>query len=97
MSKQLSMSEIKAIYQAAEESMLPDFISRFIADERKGVQDLIEKADKRLLAYEREKERMYEMLAFEREYSDCEYICGIDEAGRGPLAGPVRYSPRDTR
>lgn len=89
MSKQLSMSEIKAIYQAADESMLPDFISRFIADERKGVQDLIEKADKRLLAYEREKERMYEMLAFEREYSDCEYICGIDEAGRGPLAGPV--------
>ena len=47
MSKQLSMSEIKAIYQAADESMLPDFISRFIVDERKGVQDLIEKADKR--------------------------------------------------
>ena len=89
MSKQLSMGEIKAIYQAAEEGMLPDFISRFIADERKGVQDLIEKADKRLLAYEREKERMYEMFSFERQYMDCEYICGIDEAGRGPLAGPV--------
>ncbi len=89
MSKQLSMSEIKAIYQAANESMLPDFISRFIADERKGVQDLIEKADKRLLAYEKEKERMYQMMSYEREYADCEYICGIDEAGRGPLAGPV--------
>ena len=89
MSNQLSMSEIKAIYQAADESMLPDFISRFIADERKGVQDLIEKADKRLLALEKEKERMYQMMTYEREYSEYEYICGIDEAGRGPLAGPV--------
>ncbi len=89
MSNQLSMSEIKAIYQAADESMLPDFISRFIADERKGVQDLIEKADKRLLSYEQEKERMYQMMSYEREYDEYEYICGIDEAGRGPLAGPV--------
>ena len=29
------------------------------------------------------------MFSFEREYSDYEYICGIDEVGRGPLAGPV--------
>ena len=30
------------------------------------------------------------MLAFVRKYyANCEYICGIDEAGRGPLAGPV--------
>ena len=89
MSNQLSMNEIKAIYQAASEEMLPDFISRFIADERKSVQALVEKADKRLLALEKEKERIYEMSSYEREYSDCEYICGIDEAGRGPLAGPV--------
>ena len=24
-----------------------------------------------------------------KEYSDCTYICGIDEVGRGPFAGPV--------
>ncbi len=89
MGVQLSMNEIKEIYQAADESMLPDFINRFISDERKGVQNLIERADKRLLALEREKERIYQMRAFEREYDECEYICGIDEAGRGPLAGPV--------
>ena len=29
------------------------------------------------------------MFSFEREYSDYEYICGVDEVGRGPLAGPV--------
>ena len=26
---------------------------------------------------------------FENKYSDYNYICGIDEVGRGPLAGPV--------
>ena len=36
-----------------------------------------------------EKERMYEMFSFEREYGDHQAICGIDEVGRGPFAGPV--------
>ena len=38
---------------------------------------------------ELEKKRMYEMFSFEREYGECQYICGIDEVGRGPFAGPV--------
>jgi len=38
---------------------------------------------------ELEKKRMYEMFSFEREYGEYEYICGIDEVGRGPFAGPV--------
>ncbi len=29
------------------------------------------------------------MSVYEEEYKDYRYICGIDEAGRGPLAGPV--------
>ena len=36
-----------------------------------------------------EKERVESLCEFEKKYSDCEYICGIDEVGRGPLAGPV--------
>ena len=32
---------------------------------------------------------MYEMVSFEREYGDHQAICGIDEVGRGPFAGPV--------
>lgn len=45
--------------------------------------------EKQLAKLEAEKKRMYEMFSFEREHSDCEYICGIDEVGRGPFAGPV--------
>lgn len=33
--------------------------------------------------------RLEKMREYENQYSMCSYICGIDEAGRGPLAGPV--------
>ncbi len=36
-----------------------------------------------------ELDRTYNMQKYEREYADRQYICGIDEAGRGPLCGPV--------
>ena len=36
-----------------------------------------------------ERERLKIMHQFEDKYQDCKLICGIDEAGRGPLAGPV--------
>lgn len=36
-----------------------------------------------------ERERLLKMWEFEDKYSVYNYICGVDEAGRGPLAGPV--------
>jgi len=36
-----------------------------------------------------EQERLEKMKEFERQYEDHILVCGIDEAGRGPLAGPV--------
>lgn len=38
---------------------------------------------------EKEIARIKAMSVYEGEYAMCEYICGIDEVGRGPLAGPV--------
>ena len=38
---------------------------------------------------EKELARLEAMKEFEREYDGCSLICGVDEAGRGPLAGPV--------
>lgn len=36
-------------------------------------------------------QKFFEMSRFEKEAYDsgCRYVCGVDEAGRGPLAGPV--------
>lgn len=83
------IGEIKAELQAAADKELPLFIQTYEADERTGVQSLIAKARKRLEALEKEMLRTEEMKRYEREYASYGYICGIDEVGRGPLAGPV--------
>ncbi len=44
---------------------------------------------KRQAKLEKERERIEALCEFEKEYDYCKYICGIDEVGRGPLAGPV--------
>ncbi len=83
------ISEIKNILQAADLNGLPDFIKIYEADERAGVQSLLSKAKKKIDDYEKELARTEKMKAFEKEYASYSYICGIDEVGRGPLAGPV--------
>lgn len=85
----MKIGEIRDLLQAAEDQMLPDFIARFESDERSGVKQLVQRAQKRLDALEKERERLMAMHQYEEQYKDCQAICGIDEAGRGPLAGPV--------
>lgn len=48
-----------------------------------------EREARRLEKLEQEKQRMYQMFSYEREYGEYNTICGIDEVGRGPFAGPV--------
>lgn len=38
---------------------------------------------------QRERERLLQMRVYERAYQSFGAVCGVDEAGRGPLAGPV--------
>ncbi|MBP5198082.1 MAG: ribonuclease HII [Lachnospiraceae bacterium] len=84
-----SASEIKEILKAASDLDLPDLIKEFETDERKAVVTLVESAKKRLQKLEIEKARIEKLWEFERKYPEYEFICGIDEVGRGPLAGPV--------
>ncbi|MCR4590281.1 MAG: ribonuclease HII [Lachnospiraceae bacterium] len=84
-----SVSEIKKKFGVLSDDELQGFIETYSADPRSGVQSIVNTAKKRILALENEKKRMFDMFSFEREYGECRYICGIDEVGRGPLAGPV--------
>lgn len=83
------ISEIKEIFQAADIQRLPDFISVYERDGRLGVETLVKKARKRLEDYEKECLRTEKMKEYEKKYEEYSFICGIDEVGRGPLAGPV--------
>ncbi|MCX4351491.1 MAG: ribonuclease HII [Lachnospiraceae bacterium] len=83
------INEIREILQAADLSELPAFISTYEKDLRTGVGVLVAKARKKIQEYEKEIARTEKMKEFEKKYSSFSYICGIDEVGRGPLAGPV--------
>ena len=80
---------IKDELKAALDSELPSFITEYQTDERAGVIKLVAQAKKRLHDLQVEMERIEQLKVYEKKYDDCGYICGIDEVGRGPLAGPV--------
>jgi ribonuclease HII len=67
------------------------FFKSILQDERKGVQHLIHKWRKQLEHERFLQEKFIEMNFFENKYraQGYDYIAGIDEVGRGPLAGPV--------
>ncbi len=67
------------------------FIDSFGYDERSGVVKLVNQAKNKIVCIDNEIARTEKMYSFEQKYHDMgyEYICGIDEVGRGPLAGPV--------
>lgn len=68
---------------------MSEFIRRYAADERAGVRTMLAQAQKRQEKYEKEILRIEALKVYERKYADYALICGIDEVGRGPLAGPV--------
>ena len=84
-----TIGEIKKILAGTEIAGLAEVMKQFEADERAGVQTELKKAAGRIQKYEAELQRTYAISEYERKYSDYTYICGIDEVGRGPLAGPV--------
>ena len=85
-----SIRDIKEEFQNAADLAEKERIAQsYSEDNRKGVQDLIVRVKKEKEKLAAEITRLQEMKFFERKYADCSAICGIDEAGRGPLAGPV--------
>ncbi|MDW8742617.1 ribonuclease HII [Streptococcus suis] len=65
--------------------------AEFEADERAGVQTAIKQRRSVILKEIQEDERLETMLAYEKALYEIglEFVAGIDEVGRGPLAGPV--------
>ena len=87
MSKKIG--EIKAEFEQAAVSEYAALYEKYASDERSGVINIITKYKKMEEKLQAEYKRMEDMFIYERKYADYAYICGIDEVGRGPLAGPV--------
>lgn len=82
-------AEIKKELAGYPDEKLPEFISSHEEDERAGVKQMVLTAKKRYARLLEEKARIETLKKYEKEYDNYTYICGIDEVGRGPLAGPV--------
>ena len=82
---------IKQKLSSATIQQLPNLLNHYSSDKRKGVQKLILSYHKKIEATQREYQRLENMSLFEKEYYQKGFtaIAGIDEVGRGPLAGPV--------
>ena len=84
-----TMKDIKARFASAKEGEYNALFKHYENDERSGVQKLIQQFRKKLDALEKERGRTEIMKEYEHKYEHLGYLCGIDEVGRGPLAGPV--------
>ena len=85
----MKISEVKELLN--QEVISEEMLNELKKDERTGVQKLLlsyaKKQEKKLFyKKEYEKKSFYENKCYN---NGCKYICGIDEVGRGPLAGPV--------
>lgn len=83
------ISEIKMELEGASSELLPQLYEYYQRDERAGVQKLIQASKKKAEKLEQEKKRILAMKHYENKYAEYGVLCGIDEVGRGPLAGPV--------
>ena len=83
------IAEIKAEFDSLSLEEQKRLWELYQEDARAGVQKLIEKSRKKAEAVQKEKLRMEQMMEYEHKYEHLGYLCGIDEVGRGPLAGPV--------
>ena len=89
MIENLKIEEIKQLLQAdnIEEAVL----EQVRQDTRAGVIKLVKQYDKRIEKEYDELQKFVTMSVYENQlrYTGVEHIAGVDEVGRGPLAGPV--------
>jgi ribonuclease HII len=86
----LTIDDIQRKLETVKDVKDPFFID-IQKDSRKGVQQLVKRWMKRIESLEQAKLKLFEMSEYERLYKSqgFTFIAGIDEVGRGPLAGPV--------
>lgn len=88
-SKPLPCSRIKEDLEACAYEDLLGFIDTHAHDPRKQVQAMVARARRRHAKVQADRERVLGMYATMRELGGSGVVIGVDEVGRGPLAGPL--------
>lgn len=85
----LTVSEVTRLLQQQECS--EELLHQLKADTRSSIAKLVNRWQQKREQAAAEQERIRQLYVFEREFyaQGYQYVAGVDEAGRGPLAGPV--------
>lgn len=91
MAKLKSIKQIEDILKEVSYEELPNILEKISEDSRKGVQNLIKRYENKYKKYKMELRRIQDLNKYEKTFylKGYQVIAGIDEVGRGPLAGPV--------
>lgn len=84
-----SLKELKMRIQSLPMEQWETEFALLESDSRQGVQRFLTSCRKKIGQFEQEKERIRQMQLFGEQLAQGKIFAGIDEAGRGPLAGPV--------
>jgi ribonuclease HII len=99
----VTVAEIKETFSKATVDRLPSLISQHASDSRAGVRSAVESAQRRLEKHEREEARLDSLAEHQMALHADGFlvVAGVDEVGRGALAGPVSAAavvlPAETR
>lgn len=80
-----TIKQVEALF--AEQKITEEFLTLCHNDGRKAIGTLVRRYERQ----QQERQRVAELYNYERQFwaKGCEFVAGVDEAGRGPLAGPV--------
>lgn len=86
-----NLNDIKELFSNTSIEDVSNLILKYKDDTRTGVKNIIKKYEKKIEKYNKELSRLSLMCKYENKaYRDGKnLIVGLDEVGRGPLAGPV--------
>jgi len=82
----LSIENTENVYNRSDKAII---LNMLLQDNRKTVKKLGSKMCRMLELKEKEIQRVKKMYEFDKNYGNYKYVAGVDEVGRGPLAGPI--------
>jgi ribonuclease HII len=84
-----NVKEITDLLKSTPVQDLEGVLCRYIDDPRASVKKVVEQSKRRIREYELESERIERLYSYEDECGEGGIVVGIDEVGRGALAGPL--------
>jgi len=87
--KDIVKKEIDHMYASNDTIEIEKIISILVEDGRSAVKALKVKCEKEIIKLQNEIERVKKLYEFDINHNNGVIIAGVDEVGRGPLAGPI--------